>query len=58
MRIMAANGLSANKSDKAQFWSEPHHLSSYIGVCDFSPVQLHLGGREGNFKKKVSKCLL
>lgn len=42
------------KTDEAQSRSEPHHLSSYISVCDFSLVQFHFG--EGQKKKFLNVC--
>lgn len=44
------NDFQQIKTDEAQLLSEPHHLSSYISVCDFSSVQFHSGGK----KKKKS----
>ena len=39
------------KTDESQSQSEPHHLSSYISVCDFSSVQFHLWGGGGRVSK-------
>ena len=50
MRTMAAKlDFQQIKTDESQSRSEPHHLSSYISVCDFSSVQFHLEGEGGKF---------